>query len=173
MKKGGFTIIEMLIVMVIIGIIGTVALVLFNSTRQTSRDARRISDLENIRAAIVQYYEDNTVYPCNTGSEQYVDNQSACLATALQSYIRPFPLDPTFGNDGSESSGEDYGYNTDGDTWYWIRGRLEGSPIERNASYPDGTLCQGASFLTCPWDGQDCIYVTGTDCDEIWVHLSQ
>ena len=64
-----FTLIELLVVIAIIGILATVVLVNLSSTRGRARDARRKSDLSNIRLALEMYYDSQSTpgYPAETG----------------------------------------------------------------------------------------------------------
>ncbi len=52
----GFTLIELLVVVAIIGILSSVVLASLNSARKKARDARRKSDLSQIRTALELYY---------------------------------------------------------------------------------------------------------------------
>ncbi len=58
----GFTLIEMLVVIAIIGIVVSLSLFGLNGARESSRDAKRKSDLELIRAAIETYRSDCNNY---------------------------------------------------------------------------------------------------------------
>lgn len=62
-KQQGFTIIELLVVIVIIGIL--VALLLPNlfSAQQRARDTERKNDLKTIQQQLEAYYSDNNFYP--------------------------------------------------------------------------------------------------------------
>lgn len=51
-NKLGFTLVELLVVVAIIGILSTIGLVLFNSAQQNARDARRKADIESIANAL-------------------------------------------------------------------------------------------------------------------------
>jgi len=69
-KRGerGFTLIELLVVVLIISFISSVTLANLNSVRAKGRDAVRISNLTEIRKAMLLFYEDNGRYPnINTG----------------------------------------------------------------------------------------------------------
>lgn len=62
MKKA-FTLIEVLVVVTIISILASIAAVSYSSSLKQSRDARRKTDLEQIRAAVEMYKSYNNVYP--------------------------------------------------------------------------------------------------------------
>ncbi len=62
MKKG-FTLVELLVVIAIIGILSTLSVVALNSARAKSRDARRLSDIKQIRTALDMYYDSSSTYP--------------------------------------------------------------------------------------------------------------
>jgi prepilin-type N-terminal cleavage/methylation domain-containing protein len=53
--KSGFTLVELLVVLVAIGILASLVIVSFNNIQAKSRDAERISDLQNIADAISSY----------------------------------------------------------------------------------------------------------------------
>jgi len=72
MKKitNGFTIIELLIIIAIIGILATIGLVSFSNIRADSRDSQRSSRISIIAEALEKYYEQNGEYPsCNAMSQ--------------------------------------------------------------------------------------------------------
>lgn len=62
-KTRGFTLIELLVVIAIIGILSSIVLASLNSARQSSRDARRISDLKQVQLALELYFDGNSAYP--------------------------------------------------------------------------------------------------------------
>lgn len=59
----GFTIIEMIIVIAVIGILTGIGLVHYQNIRELARDARRKSDLAYIRLALALYNDDYGSYP--------------------------------------------------------------------------------------------------------------
>jgi general secretion pathway protein G len=70
MKKNqkGFTLIELLVVIAIIGLLSTLSVVALNSARAKSRDARRISDIQQIQSALEMYFNDANAYPATLGT---------------------------------------------------------------------------------------------------------
>ena len=65
-KKSGFTLIEMIVVIAIIGILSTLILISVSSVRKSSIDTRRKSNLENVRGAINTYYSVKAAWPTYT-----------------------------------------------------------------------------------------------------------
>ncbi len=64
MKKGakGFTLVELLVVVAIIGILAAIAIPQFSSYRKKAYDSTAKSDLRNLVSAEEAYYADNQVY---------------------------------------------------------------------------------------------------------------
>ncbi len=63
----GFTLIEILIVIAIIGLLSTVILAALSTARRGARDAKRISELREMQTALELYYSDSEVYPDGDG----------------------------------------------------------------------------------------------------------
>lgn len=59
----GFTLIEILIVIVLIGVLSTIGLETFQSAQKKGRDAQRKSDLSQVQKALELYYNDKNQYP--------------------------------------------------------------------------------------------------------------
>ncbi|HSW90781.1 MAG TPA: type II secretion system protein [Candidatus Saccharimonadales bacterium] len=70
-SRSGFTIVELLVVITVIGILATITVVSYNGVHARTRDDRRRTDVANIIKAMELYYSDNNSYPTpltNTGS---------------------------------------------------------------------------------------------------------
>ena len=67
-KLNGFTLIEILVVATIISLLAAAASVAYSQLSKQSRDARRKTDLEQVRAALEMYRSNNDDYPVNLSS---------------------------------------------------------------------------------------------------------
>lgn len=62
-SKSGFTIVELLIATVVIGILAAISIVAFNNVKVRALDASRTATLENIQKMIEMFYVENGAYP--------------------------------------------------------------------------------------------------------------
>ena len=81
MKKG-FTLIELLVVIAIIALLSTLSVVALNSARVKSRDARRLSDIKQIRTALEMYFDQNMAYPAVGATSTLGMASSSCLTSS-------------------------------------------------------------------------------------------
>ncbi len=145
-KKTGFTLIEILVVIGIIGILATVVLVAVNPNRQfkQARDSQRVANVNTILNALGQniadhegsLFCDGTARVLNDSINEVIMNGSgADIASCLiPDYISKLPYDPKSSNNTYYNNEDDY--NT-GYTLSVTSGRLTVSAtgeIETNIS---------------------------------------
>ncbi|RYF29662.1 MAG: prepilin-type N-terminal cleavage/methylation domain-containing protein [Chloroflexi bacterium] len=61
--RSGFTIVELLIVIVVIGILAAITIVAFNGIQQRGRDSQRVSDINVIKKSLELFHAQNGYYP--------------------------------------------------------------------------------------------------------------
>ena len=104
-KRKGFTLIEMLVVIALIGILAGVVISVINipKTQARSRDSKRAGDIKRIQTALELYFADKRKYPVST-SWKNVQNIPELLP-----YIDPMPVDT--GESISSASQRCYNYS--------------------------------------------------------------
>ncbi|MEN9621937.1 MAG: protein ral secretion pathway protein [Candidatus Parcubacteria bacterium] len=129
MKQKGFSIVELLTVLAIIGFLFTIVIGSTTASRSRARDNRRITDLKEIQLGLALYYDVNKVYPVGT--------DVSILVTKLvtDKYLPEIPNDPAGGT---------YEY-TGSATTYCLGAKLEmtSAPSDNNASCsskPSGSI---------------------------------
>jgi len=119
----GFSLLELLVVISIIGILIAVGSVAFSTAQNRGRDSKRRSDMQQMQKAFEQYYAQNVSYEtCNTMAATDI------LPAGL-------PSDP--------QPSQSYTCNAD-TTGYCACAQLEGTGTG-NASSPSGTSCNFVS----------------------------
>lgn len=109
MKRKGFSLIELLVVITIIAALVGVALPNFLGARQRAKDAKKKAELGQLRNALRLYYNDFNSYPTGTG---YYINGCGATGTSQCAHAGPFQVGPS----GSETIymknlPGDYNYN--------------------------------------------------------------
>ena len=79
----GFTIVELLIVIVVIAILASISIVAYNGIQSRANDAALASDLRQIKSKLELYYADNATYP---GYNQMVNDASLKMQISKGSY---------------------------------------------------------------------------------------
>lgn len=86
-SQKGFTLVELLVVISIIGVLATLVLLQLGTARAKARDAKRISDINQLRSGVEQYFEEN--------GGRYPD---AITTAELGTYMTTIPTDPLTGD---------------------------------------------------------------------------
>lgn len=106
-KQAGFTLVELLIVVIILGILAAVVIPQFNSAANESKEAAMASNLATVRQAIEMYkvQHDDAFPPATTGAEfveqliESTDIDGDTTGTTYGPYIRNgMPNNPDTGN---------------------------------------------------------------------------
>lgn len=62
-SNSGFTIVELLIVIVVIGILAAITIVAFNGIQQRGRDTQRVHNITTIKKSLELFHAENSFYP--------------------------------------------------------------------------------------------------------------
>lgn len=63
----GFTLIELIVVVAIVGLLATAATIIYSKSQAKARDTRRAEDLATIKDALKMYYQQHYFYPHENG----------------------------------------------------------------------------------------------------------
>lgn len=87
----GFTLVELLVVISILGVLVTIGLTSFRSSQARGRDTERKSDLKQVASALELYYSDYGKYPdAIPWGAEFTDGKTI--------YFKIIPKDPTANN---------------------------------------------------------------------------
>ena len=88
-RQVGFTIVELLIVIVVIGILAAITIVAYNGIQQRARDAERKSDISAIQKTLELYYADNGSYPMTNNFLSPAWRKANLMSASESIFINP------------------------------------------------------------------------------------
>lgn len=91
-NKSSFTLLELMIVIVILGVLAAMISGNFITSLKKGRDAQRKSDLEQVQKSVEMYYEDNKSYPASITFGGQLCHPNGC---DTKIYMEKVPNDPT------------------------------------------------------------------------------
>ena len=156
-RTNGFTLMELLVVMAILGVLIVAGLASFTTSQKKSRDLRRKNDLRQMSLALETYYNDFGSYPLadsswhelkgcgETGTQtcDWGDAWKKTPATGAETiYMITLPADPL--------SSRSYYYDSDG-TYFKLYASLENELDEGSGVKQDGygsLTCGGTNTCT-------------------------
>ena len=160
MKQRGFTIVELLIVIVVIAILAAITIVAYNGIQQRARDTQRVADISNIVKAIqrwsIETGNDFSAMPVGSGSVPgqgwyNVNYSTASIKTFLvnASYLTNGVDDPLNTKGGSPS----YSYMVSdciiGDNKQRVvMANLENNPSQTPAQQIGGVTCTSSTYTS-------------------------
>ncbi|MFA6432942.1 MAG: type II secretion system protein [Candidatus Paceibacterota bacterium] len=110
-KTGGFSLIELLVVITIISLLTGIAIKSISGSKVKARDAQRVSDLGHLQLALALYLDRCGSYP----SSLSVGTANGCPSgTTLGSYISQIPVPPS----GASQASYDYAILNNGSSVY-------------------------------------------------------
>lgn len=152
--QAGFTIVELLIVIIIIGILASLVIITYNGIQSRARNTKTLSAVQAYRKGLIEYATVNGSYPITGGvaclGEGYTCSGMGSQNAAFNNAIRPFmgnanPLPSPSTNvlnyysGGRGGAAVDTGFwiiTIDGVSWnWWMQYMLEGLVPCSNSGY--------------------------------------
>ncbi len=139
-KNSGFSLLELLVVLAIIGMLAGVISIAMSQARIRGRDAKRAGDMRQMITSLDQYYVQHGIYPTGTasvGGAGVLLSDPAAFDSAEEAMIPNYvPMMPTAPSpaDGSCDSGSGRGGNN-----YWYEAADDGSTYTMTFCLGKGT----------------------------------
>lgn len=135
-RRVGFTIVEILVVVVILSILASIAIVNFRGVQAQGRDNQRKTDVLLLKSAIEKYNDANGFYPLPSGCT----DGSGCAASLLSSvlvptYLSSIPASP---------SGTNYSY---------VRGSAASLSYAILVTMEEAPTCKTGTKVSTGWWG--------------------
>ncbi len=148
-RQGGFTIIEMLIVVTILAMLAGILVPVLEDSASSARDARRAADLKAVQSALEAYKRANGSYPdtsgqwlgdaSNYGSKGY--DATGYIPGLVPDFLPALPKDPDSTYPSAEAG---YMYKSDGTDYKFVIN-------ETPESFPAGNPFYDPARPTTAW----------------------
>lgn len=164
----GFTLVELMVVVSIMGVIFGVIVTASGGIQRRSRDTQRQSDLRNLQSALQQYYADQNFFPISSGFNLSTVTQlqsstgcgASCPTGSAKTYTDKIPKDPVTSNPKpyiyiAEQTASSAGGCTNGTTvatkcgYYYLCAQLE-SVTAGSGAAPTRCTSAGYNFGVTP-----------------------
>jgi general secretion pathway protein G len=141
MRQRGYTLIELLIVVAIIGLLAAIAIPNLLNALQRSRQNRTMADMRAISEAVEMYHQDLSFFPI------YPDVDADALRGDLRIYVKQF--------NGMDGWNHPFLYTSDGDNYTLVsRGSdrtIDGSwPLGESGYFECDIVFSGGAFMQWP-----------------------
>lgn len=87
--KKGFTIVELLIVIVVIGILAAISIVAYTGIQQQARDSERATDMAALQKMVEAYYVNHGQYPTRLNMQDPAWRKDNLLSSDQGPFINP------------------------------------------------------------------------------------
>ena len=159
-KQHGFTIVELLIVIVVIGILAAITIVAFNGVQDKAKFAQKRSDVIALQKYVEMYKAENGVYPSTSGNWQFQRVQgNAFIPGLVPKYASTLPM-ITDGPTPVDNTNNTYAYRSNGTDYKIIRfngsgegGISNGEWAQVPSSMKDGSVNAGGQDRWGVWSG--------------------
>lgn len=146
LKLSGFTIVELLIVIVVIAILAAISIVAYNGIQERARFAAMRSDLSSLNKAIQLYFAEKGSYPitlggtgvpCSTGTTSVWCGWDQSMGDGLVPGLIPNFTPSTPQLPASNANGDTYLYKSNGIDYKLIRYKGGGLSTSEQAAFAD------------------------------------